>query len=163
MTWLWWAPFGATVLHIIEEFVYPGGFAEWDRHFRPAIRNSITPRLHIIVNGALLLLCVQVGILAGTNDAQARTIGIALWLAVAALLFSNAIFHVVGTIRTRTRSPGIVTAVALYMPMAVAGYWKFLSSGEASWGIAIVAGFVGGSYHLWAELIHRVRARGKDA
>ena len=74
MTWLWWAPFGATVLHIIEEFVYPGGFAEWDRSYRPTIRNSITTRFHIIINGALLLLCAQVGLLAGTDDMEATHI-----------------------------------------------------------------------------------------
>lgn len=163
MTWLWWAPFAAAVLHILEEFVYPGGFAEWDRSYRPAIRNSITPRFHIIINGALLLLCAQVGLLAGTDDIKARTIGVALWLALAALLFSNALFHVVGTIRTRRRSPGLVTAVVLYVPMAIVGYWQFIGSGEASWGIAIAAGLVGGSYHLWASLIHKIRARGKGA
>lgn len=52
MTWLWWAPLAATTLHIFEEFVYPGGFAEWDRNYRPAVRKSITPRFHIIVNRA---------------------------------------------------------------------------------------------------------------
>jgi len=163
MTWLWWAPLAATALHILEEFVYPGGFAEWDRNYRPAIRNSITPRLHIIINGALLLLCIQVGLLAGANDPQERTIGVAIWLTVAALLFSNALFHVIGTIRTRTRSPGLITAIVLYVPMAIVGYWQFVGSGEASWGIAIAAGIVGGSYHLWAEIIHRFRARGKSA
>jgi glutamine amidotransferase-like uncharacterized protein len=31
VSWLWWAPLVAAALHIGEEFVYPGGFAEWER------------------------------------------------------------------------------------------------------------------------------------
>src|SRR5262249_5803750 len=52
--WIWWAPLCAATLHIVEEFVYPGGFAEWDRAYRPAFRESITPRLHVVVNALLL-------------------------------------------------------------------------------------------------------------
>jgi hypothetical protein len=159
MTWVWWAPLAAAILHIVEEFVWPGGFADWDRSYRPAIRDSITPRLHIIVNGALLLACLQVGLCAGTTDSRARAIGAVAWLAITALLFSNAIFHIVGTIRTRTRSPGVITGVLLYLPMPVAGYWYFVRSGTVSWRIAIVAGAVGGSYHLWAAIMHRMRSR----
>jgi hypothetical protein len=163
MTWLWWAPFAAVVLHIVEEFVYPGGFAEWDRRYRPAIRHSITPRLHVVVNGALLLLCAQVGFLAGTRDVETRTVGVAAWLTIAALLFSNAVFHVVGSFRTRTRSPGVVTAVMLNVPLAAGGYWYFVRHGTASLGIATAAAVAGGSYHVWAALLHKVRARHRVA
>jgi hypothetical protein len=159
MTWLWWAPLAAAVLHIVEEFVYPGGFAEWDRSYRPGIRNSITPRLHIIVNVALLLACVQVGLLANTADAEVQSVGAVTWLTLAALFFSNSVYHIVGTIRTGTRSPGVVTAVTLYMPLAAVGYWYFVRHGIVSLGLATAAAVVGGSYHFWAALMHRVRAR----
>jgi hypothetical protein len=160
MTWLWWAPLAAAALHITEEFVYPGGFAAWDRSYRPAIGRSITPRLHIIVNAALLLACVQVGLLAGATEAGAQRIGVAAWMALASLLFSNALFHVVGTMRTRTYSPGVLTSVALYVPMAALGYWYFLSHRLVSWPTAAAAAVVGGSYHFWAGLLHRARAGG---
>jgi uncharacterized membrane protein YkvI len=147
------------VLHITEEFVYPGGFAEWDRSYRPAIRKSITPRLHIIINATLLLACLQVGLVANTGDAETQAFGAVAWLTIAALLFSNAVFHVLGTIQTRTRSPGIVTSILLYMPMAVFGYWYFVHHGSVSLGVATAAAVVGGSYHFWAALMHRARAR----
>jgi hypothetical protein len=35
VSWIGWAPPGATVLQIGEEFVHPGGFASWDRAYRP--------------------------------------------------------------------------------------------------------------------------------
>jgi Protein of unknown function with HXXEE motif len=161
--WLWWAPLGAAVLHIVEEFFYPGGFAEWDRRYRPVVRVSITRRFHVIINGALLLACIQIGILGTASGADARAIGTALWLAIAALLFSNAVFHVVGSIRTRTRSPGVVTGVVLYVPLAVVGYTYFLRSGYASFPTAVVAAVIGGSYPMWAALMHRARARGRLA
>jgi hypothetical protein len=159
LIWLWWAPLAAASLHIVEEFVFPGGFADWDRRYRPAIRASITPRLHVVVNGALLVLCLQLGLLGVSDDAEARAIGAALWLAVAALLFSNAIFHIVGTVRTKTRSPGVVTGVLLYVPLAIVGYWQFLIGGLASVWVAALAAAVGGTYHLWAGMLHRARAR----
>jgi Protein of unknown function with HXXEE motif len=158
MTWLWWAPLGAAILHIGEEFVYPGGFAAWDRSYRPAIRKSITPRLHVIINSALLLLCLQVALLSRTGDVEARRIGVGAWLAVAALLFSNAVFHGAGTLRTRTYSPGLVTAGVLYVPMAVFGYWHFLRNGQVSLLTAVLVATVGGSYHLWAALLHKARS-----
>jgi len=157
MTWLWWAPLAAVTLHIAEEFVYPGGFAAWDRSYRPAIRKSITGRLHILVNAALLLVCLQVGVLSRTPDTEARIFGVAVWLTIAALLFSNTVFHVIGTIRTKTYSPGVVTGVALYVPMAAFGYWHFLYERQVSWLTAAVAAMVGSSYHLWAALLHRTR------
>ena len=160
MTWIWWAPFTTAVLHIGEEFFYPGGFATWDRSYRPQFQRSITSRFHVFINVALLLLCAQVGLLAGSTEREAQLIGIPLWLAVAALLFSNAVFHGVGTLRTRTYSPGVVTALALYVPLAVLGYWHFLHNGQVTLLAAAAAAIAGGSYHFWARLLHKARARG---
>jgi len=81
------------------------------------------------------------------------------WLALTALLFSNAIFHLVGSCRTKQTSPGVRTGVLLYIPLAVVGYWYFLSTGQVSAVVAAVAAIVGGSYHLWASLAHRSRSR----
>ena len=97
MNGFFWAPMGAAGLQMIET-LYPGGFAAWDPRYRPAIDTSITPRFHIVINGLLLLLCYNVGAMGGTP------IGIAAWLAVTALLFSNAIWHVVGAVKTRSYS-----------------------------------------------------------
>jgi hypothetical protein len=163
VTWIWWAPLGAAALHMVEEFGYPGGFADWDRRYRPEIRASITPRLHLVVNALLLLLCAQVWELAPLDRTEARWGAGTAWLALAALLFSNAVFHVVGTVRTRSRSPGVVTSVLVYLPLTVYGYWWFLASGRVAPLAALAAAAVGGSYHFWAKLIHRARARRRAA
>ena len=158
MSWIWWAPLVAVGAHIVEEFFWPGGFAEWDRAYRPAYAASITRRFHIIINSALLLLCVQVGSLGPLERTPARAFVVAVWLAVSALLFSNAVFHLVGTLETRRRSPGVVTAGLIYVPLALFGYWHFLTSGAVPWAEAALAAALGGSYHFWARLMHLGRA-----
>jgi hypothetical protein len=171
--WLWWAPLIAAVLHMTEEFALPGGFGDWDRAYRPSIRGSITPKLHVIVNLLLLALCISVG-LAGFGEigatlgpVHARSpippgLADASWVALAALLFSNAVFHVVGTIQSRRYSPGVVTGVLAYMPLALFGSWRFIHGGMSTMA-ALVAVVLGGSYHFWASIGHRLRvqARGR--
>ena len=168
--WLWWAPLGAAVLHIGEEFVYPGGFASWDREYRPSIRSSITPGLHMFVNALLLVACVSVGI-SGMPGAGMVVGGVRLrsavpaslsvpgWLAPVALLFSNAVFHLVGTYQMKRLSPGVRTGLLLYVPLALVGYWHFIRAGQVSVIAAAVSASLGGSYHLWASLAHRWRSR----
>ncbi len=167
--WLWWAPLIAAVLHMTEEFALPGGFGDWDRAYRPSIRGSITPQLHVIVNLLLLALCVSVG-LAGFGETGATLGSVhtrspipprlsdASWIALAALLFSNAVFHVVGTIESRRYSPGVVTGVLAYMPLALFGSWRFIHGGMYIMS-ALAAVVLGASYHLWASIGHRLRVR----
>ncbi|HZN55959.1 MAG TPA: HXXEE domain-containing protein [Candidatus Polarisedimenticolaceae bacterium] len=147
----WW-PMVAAVLHIVEEFVFPGGFAEWDRSYRPAFRKSITSRFHVWINALLLFVCLAVGAAGPTPN------GVAGWLTLSALLASNAVFHLVGTIRTKRYSPGLATGLGLYLPMALYGYPHFLRTGQASLGTAVVAFAIGASYHLWASMAHARRA-----
>jgi hypothetical protein len=152
--WIYWAPLGAASLHIVEEFVYPGGFAAWDRAYRPGIRSSITPRFHVLMNGLLLVACYDVVRLGQ------RPLGIAAWLTVMALLLSNAVWHVIGAVKTGSYSPGMLTGLLLYVPLAVYGYARFLRSGQSSLPTAFVAFAIGVSYHLWvAKAIHAWRAR----
>jgi hypothetical protein len=155
-----------------EEFVWPGGFGDWDRAYRPAFRQSITPQLHLVVNGLLLCLCLSVG-LAGFG-AEGAAIGgvrfrsvvppvlsVASWAALAGLLGGNAIFHAVGTFRTGRYSPGLVTGMLVYLPLAGFGLWHFIRAGQLSLLAALGSIAVGASYHLWASIGHRVRARGR--
>lgn len=84
---------------------------------------------------------------------------VAGWLALAALLFSNAIFHIVGTVQTGRASPGVRTGLLLYVPLAACGFWHFLSGGLASFSTSILAALLGGSHHLWASMLHALRAK----
>jgi len=168
MEWIWYVPLLAALVHIFEEFVYPGGFAEWDRAYRPEIRKSITSRFHIIINAALVIACVNIA-LAGYGERlrwgpiQTGSIGPTrfapvAWLIIVALFFSNAIFHLRGTIKSGKRSPGVISGVVIYIPMAVYGYFYFVSTGLVSPWLAGLAALVGSSYHFWAAIMHKRRA-----
>jgi uncharacterized protein with HXXEE motif len=170
VTWLWWAPLAAAALHIGEEFVYPGGFAAWDRAYRPEYSGSITPGLHVVVNALLLAACATVGIAGMPGGAIAvggvrfrsaipAALAAPAWLAMTALLFSNALYHLAGTIKTKRVSPGLRTGLLLYVPLALGGSWYFLGTGQLSVLGLVVSASIGGSYHLWASLGHRWRSR----
>ncbi|HET6349317.1 MAG TPA: HXXEE domain-containing protein [Candidatus Krumholzibacteria bacterium] len=153
MNWLYGTPLIAASLHICEEFLFPGGFAAWDRRYRPAFAASITPRLHIIVNALLLILCYDVWALRGSSW------GTLLWFVVAALLFTNALWHVRGAWKTRSYSPGMVTGLALYVPLTLVGAFMFVRHGAVPPVKAALAFAVGASYPLVSHWIHRRRSR----
>ena len=170
---MWWAPFGAAALHIGEEFIYPGGFASWDREYRPSIERSITAGLHWLVNTLLLVACASVAISGMPGAAIVvggvrfrspipASLAVPAWLALAALLLSNALFHVVGTYRTKRWSPGVRTGLLLYVPLASVGYWHFIQARQVSAVAAAVSAALGGSYHFWAALAHRWRSRSRE-
>ncbi|MFN7983011.1 MAG: HXXEE domain-containing protein [Vicinamibacterales bacterium] len=96
---------GAAVLHIIEEYGYPGGFSRYLRERLP-VAEYVTPGFSITINGLLLFICVA----AVTPYSTAI-----LKLSVAALLGINALMHIAGTIHPVTAGvPGVVTSVLLY-------------------------------------------------
>jgi hypothetical protein len=61
-SWLPWALIVAACLPITEEFVFPGGFPAWYRRWRGPRNRGVTPRFLVIVNGVLLLACLDAAI-----------------------------------------------------------------------------------------------------
>ena len=76
-------------------------------------------------------------------------------MTVAALLCSNGIWHAWASYKSHSYSPGVVSGVSVYVPLALYGYWQFLGSGAATFGTALIAIIVGGSYQFWSTLYHR--------
>ena len=152
MDWLPWAPLGAACCHIFEEFVWPGGFPEWYQKCRPNA-SRISTRFLVIVNGVLLAMCLGYALLANTK------LGAAALLALCASLCSNGLWHAWTSVKTHSVSPGVVTGMLLYVPLVIVEFEVFLRSGRASLWVAVAAGLVGGSYHIWPALYHRARKR----
>lgn len=150
MSVIYGLPLLAAALHVVEEFVWPGGFLAWHRSCRPDIATSITPRFALVTNTFLL----GTALLLGLYGAAWRR-GVSLWLVLAALLASNAVFHLKGAWQLRRYSPGVVTAVVLYLPLCGWGYAHFLRSGSISWSDAILSFALGASYPFWSMLMHR--------
>jgi uncharacterized membrane protein len=159
MTLLAWSLAGAASLHIFEEFVYPGGFKALWCVYRPETAGSVSNRFLVMINAVLLAFSVVVALAVQAP----RGNGVAAWLALAALLFSNAIFHVIGAFQTKRYSPGMISGIALYIPIAIYGFAHFLRSGRVSIPTALLAALVGGSYHFIAFANHRRRTRAAKA
>jgi len=147
MDWLLWAPLIAASLHMSEEFLLPGGFLVWYRGYRTD-PSRITGRFLVIANAALLVVCCNVALLGPTP------LGIAYWLTITALLCSNGVWHAWASYKSGGYSPGVVTGVAVYVPLAAFGYSHFVRSGGASIGVAALACAIGGSYQLWSAAYH---------
>jgi hypothetical protein len=96
-----------------------------------------------------LIACWDVAILGR------RGAGVPYWLTIAALTCSNGCWHAWASFKSREYSPGVITGVAIYIPLAIYGYIHFLCSGAVSTTAALLAAIIGASYPFWSALFHR--------
>ena len=137
-----WLPLLAASCHMLEEFVYPGGFPAWFRRYRPEGASEITVPKLVVINSLLLLFCLGAAI---TTDSGLR---VTEWLIVTALLFGNALFHIRATVATRRYSPGLYTSLVVYLPLGVFGYAYHLTTGAVLPGSAADAFVIGMSFEV---------------
>lgn len=150
---IFWAFVPVALLHIFEEYRFPGGFPVAMKRMRPEWEAIITPGIHIAINTAFVLL-VLTGALVGERN-------LVFSLSVAGLLFFNAILHLVGTVRGGRYMPGLITAVALYIPLSSYAFATYLCMGMISVaGLGTAAG-LGLIYQLlppaYLSLAHQVK------
>jgi hypothetical protein len=122
MGWIFIAFFASSVLHMIEEYFFPGGFMAIMKRFNPKFAPLVTVPMAVIINGLQLVLCVM---------------AIAVWknalifgMSVAGLLFINGLAHIAGCFRIKGYAPGVVTGVLFYIPLSVYAYAYFSNSGQ---------------------------------
>ena len=82
-------------------------------------------------------------------------------LSFAGLMLINAIlFHIAPVIRSKGRfSPGLFTAVTLFLPLGVATFWTALSSGSADAGTAIAGLVVGALTMAYPIVLLRIKSK----
>ena len=147
-----WFPLAAVALHLIEEFVWPGGFPDWYRWYRPERATSVTTRFLVIVNAVLVALALLPPLLGPTPRA------LAYWLMVAAIGAANGVFHIYATASGKKYSPGVITGALVYLPLGILGYAVVVRPGVVALGTAIEALIVGVGFHVWSAWNHRRRA-----
>lgn len=149
---LFWLLPICVLLHITEEFLYPGGFMAWWKNYEPAKAKSITSRYLIIIN--VLLLAISYNpVLSGYSSE-----GVVWWLSVVSILVVNSYFHIKAVILSKKYSPGAITSILIYIPLGIYGYWYFISTGMLSLVSVILCSFVGIAYHLFSKFNHLRRA-----
>jgi hypothetical protein len=135
--WIFIALPGAAVIHIFEEYVYPGGFPEAFRKLLPRAVHLFTPKFHLAVNSLFILLC-----LCSTFIGKANPV---LSLSVFGLIFANALLHIRGAIVTKRYYPGVISGALIYIPLVIYAYGEFLSSQHLSWfqaGLSFLLGIM---------------------
>ena len=100
----------ASSAHLIEEYVYPGGFLRWMRSVSPL--GAPGPVAAVLLNAAFFAYVLWPLIF----DPRAQPV---FSLAVAGLLLTNGATHIAGTLLTHSYSPGVVTSVVGYLPSAI--------------------------------------------
>jgi len=96
------------VAHFMEE---APDFVAW---FNAHVARDITPSLFWTVNYTALAITLVVVTLEWTSGTAASIALVVAWLS--GLMFANALFHIVGAIIDRAYTPGLVTALLLYLP-----------------------------------------------
>jgi hypothetical protein len=145
---LLWAPFVVACLHMFEEFAWPGGFKAWYERYRGSAVTSVTTRFLILINALLLFGCGYAAIV-GHNASN-----LPFWMLMTAILATNGVWHGYATLRRREYSPGTITGLLLYVPLAVLGDMTFFRQGGFSIPIAIGCIGVGLLYTQWSAVFH---------
>jgi hypothetical protein len=111
-----WLLVGAYAIHLMEEWI--GGLPEW----LAVVIGRPVPRPAFIVINAIAMVCAIAAARAASERATARTARGAGsgWpaIAIATVVLVNAFLHILGSLVTATYSPGLFTAVILYLPLS---------------------------------------------
>ncbi len=122
---VYWAILAAGVLHVVEEYFFPGGFMRVMKDFQPKFAPFITVPFALIINGLFIVLCL----LGALWHAGFPLLG----LTVAVLVGLNGLMHAGAAIRLKGYAPGVVTGVLFYLPLCVLALGQSAAREELSW------------------------------
>src|ERR1700760_3531796 len=137
----------AVMLHVTEEFLYPGGFPEWYARLVPpkTVKKSNTGFL-VWIN-TLMMFVNAVVLYFGASPH-----GYSIWYFNAAIAAANACFHIWGVFKLKAYSPGVVTGTLLYLPLFVIGSIRLVGSGQVALQRAIIAVIIAVGYHVFSVI-----------
>ena len=114
---VFWYLAAASCAHVVEEYFWPGGFLESAREVAPeAFENASLPII-VGVNASMIAGCAFGALMRERDPVYG--------LSMAGLLFFNALLHLGATIKTRKYVPGLITGLALYLPLAVKAFSSY--------------------------------------
>ncbi|WP_176083297.1 HXXEE domain-containing protein [Martelella sp. HB161492] len=116
----------ALMLHVTEEFYFPGGFIEWYRELVPPKTTGIRFGYLVFINTAVMFLAA-LALFYGDGAT-----GASIFLALSTAMAFNALFHISGVVKLKKYSPGVVTAVVLFLPLYGVGLFTVMKSGLAA-------------------------------
>jgi hypothetical protein len=108
----------AAIIHVAEEYKY--GWVTWANSFT----SGITIKQFIVFNTAFVFLCVIAALL--------NRVFIVFSSSIFSLFLINSLVHIAPSIKQMKYSPGLFSAVFLFIPIGVAGYSLLLNQGILS-------------------------------
>jgi len=117
------------MVHIAEEYKF--GWVEWAKNFI----SGITFKQFMIVNCLFVMLCI---VAASLNKSF-----ILFSSSIFALLLVNSLAHIATTIKQKKYSPGLFSAIFLFIPIGVAGYARILNDNLMSLSELVISIIIG--------------------
>lgn len=148
LTTLSWLGMASYAVHILEEYTF-----DWRNWARNALALPVEWNDFYVTNCIVVALGIAQAMLA-------KTLPIAP-LAYAGLMLINAVlFHIVPVIRLKGRfSPGLVTAVLLFLPVGIATYRTALESEQVGAWTAIAGFLIGGLVMAYPIVMLRLKSK----
>lgn len=135
----------AAMLHVTEEFLFPGGFANWYARLVPSKTEKKNNGGFLVWINTVMMCAIAFAIHFGDTPA-----GHKIWYDVAAILVANACFHIWGVFKLKTYSPGVVTAVLFYIPLFILGTVQLVGTGILPWYRALFSIALGIGFHAFS-------------
>jgi hypothetical protein len=143
----------AGLIHVAEETLT--GFIKWFKEF---VGFPISVSEDIVVN-VIFIVALAIGALV-SNTYPIFSLG------AVGFVFINFWFHIIGTVKLRRYSPGLITATLLYLPLSLYAYFLMLTSGSVTvlgLGYSIIISLIlyfGGTFgiHILHVKIWRTKA-----
>ncbi len=148
---VFWGLLAASCAHVLEEYVWPGGFLDSAREAAPRAFEHASVPIVVGVNAAMIAGCL--------HGALARRRFPFFGLSMASLLFTNALLHLGASLRLRKYVPGLATGLALYVPLAIASFASYRRSERYSRPVEVGAALTGLAYHSIPFVAFALRAR----
>ena len=144
--WLFWLVLTMATLHTQEEYLFPGGFLTWFNTvaFGSKDPNSpLSPKRAFQTDGVAAIIIMSILFFLGSRM-------LPIVFVLASILWANAFFHIIETIKQGRYSPGVITSLLLYLPGIAYLTYFYVSRGLLSppqlaiafaVGLALHAGF----------------------
>lgn len=145
--WIWLAT-AAYAIHILEEFTL-----DWRGWARAVVGLPVEWADFYLVNSIVIVL--------GISAANLATAAPGVALGFPALMLINAVFfHIVPVIATRGRySPGVATAVVLFLPIGSLCYWSAADAGVLDAATLTVSVVIGAALMASPIVLLRLKSR----
>jgi|GEM_PF-915996 len=150
-SWVLWVGVIATVLHVLEEHAM--GWVSWANHeIGPRLGIEFTETDFMLTNVALVFIA-----LAGAAIGWWAP---AISLAVPALFIINAVvFHMLPSARAERLTPGTISAVFIYLPVAAWIFWAAGDDGHLNFGTFLLSFIIGAALMAWPIAVLYLKGR----